>query len=76
MVHLLLNKSDLWELTSDDEKTNLASFFQEELTRWQQGNWAEQVTFGNHSNEHPNDIALFVGLLSEYIDTHYEQEKA
>jgi Ethanolamine utilisation - propanediol utilisation len=38
-VHLLLNKRDLWETSSGDEKATLSNFFKEEVSKWQQGNW-------------------------------------
>jgi hypothetical protein len=64
VVHLLLNKTDLWHKADDVSQEEIRSFFAEEVERWRSAFGGDAVTEAEHSNDLPDDTADLIQLIN------------
>jgi hypothetical protein len=66
-VHLLLNKRDLWENASTQERQNLTDFLKREEQSWRQSNLVKDVTSEKYSNFCADDGGIFLQKIHEFL---------
>jgi hypothetical protein len=63
-VHVLLNKSDLWERAEKEPKQRLLGFFAREAEKWKTA-FGDDVTSAEHSNDSADDIAHLIETIRQ-----------
>lgn len=63
VVHLLLNKTDLWHEADHANQETIRRFFAEEVQRWTDA-FGTAVTKAEHSNNLPDDTARLIELIN------------
>ncbi|EGW22673.1 GTPase domain-containing protein [Methylobacter tundripaludum] len=66
-IEILINKRDLWEKTTPQEKTYFEAFCNKEVEKWKSGNFADSVTTTSHSNEIGDDIAQLMPKIATAV---------
>jgi len=61
LIHFILNKRDLWELSQD--KQNLIGWFNRIETEWRAKNYAKRITTSFHSNNLASDINTLMNTI-------------
>jgi hypothetical protein len=63
VVHLLLNKSDLWQKADGAKQEEIRSFFAEQVEGWRDA-FGRAVTEAEHSNDFPEDTANLIEVIN------------
>lgn len=67
LVHILLNKRDLWERLSIADQNYITRFLNEEQEKWTRANVASNVSSEAHSNFETEDIGILVRKLATFF---------
>lgn len=66
-IEILINKRDLWQTASQQDQNEFRAFYEDQLQKWKNSNFADSVTMHHHSNERIEDISRFMSLLQTSI---------
>jgi len=66
-IEILINKRDLWEQASDEQKDAFKQFYVEEVGKWSADLFSDSVASNPHSNEIPDDIGRFMSQLAATV---------
>lgn len=68
-IHMLLNKKDLWESATEEDRRKLLDFFQKEILIWKEGEWSIRFTSADYSNRLSDNANAFFEQISKFIDS-------
>lgn len=68
-IDILGNKRDLWQKEIEEIQNDFKDFCSIEVRSWRESNLAQTVSYHEHSNEVPDDIARFMQQLKNTVQT-------
>ncbi len=62
-IEILINKRDLWQAASPEERTVFEQFYAKEVRTWKDGRFADAVAAHTHSNRTAKDVDRFMNVM-------------